>query len=207
MLEQDEFAITDPREISAILERRSWVTLVSATDSGPVVSHLPLLVDRSVDEIAVVGHLARADATVHSLGKHPVVIVAEGANGYVSPSWYRDGPFVPTWNFVVVHLHGRPELLDDAQTWQVLNDTCDHFEDARAEPWRMASVRAYAEELAPAVTGFRLVPTRVVAKAKLSQDKSPEIVERVIAALDCDPVHGNSELAEAMRRHLPPGIS
>ncbi len=201
MLEQHEFEITDPAQIRRLLDQHPWVTLVSATESGPLASHLPILLDQVSDEIAVLGHLARVDAESHSLGEHPVVILVEGANGYVSPSWYEDGPFVPTWNFVVVHLYGRPELLDAADTWTVLSDTCDHFEDARPEPWRMSSVREYAERLAPAVTGFRLVPTRIVAKAKLSQDKSPEIIERVISALDSDPVHGNRALAEAMRHH------
>ncbi len=202
MLEHPEFEITDPLEIKRLLGQQAWMTLVSTNEAGPVVSHLPVLVDHSRDEVAVVSHVARVDAGLHSLGEHPVVIIAEGANGYVSPSWYDDGPFVPTWNFVVVHLHGRPEILDTAATWQVLSDTCDHFEDQRPEPWRMSSVTAYAERLAPEVTGFRLVPTRVVAKAKLSQDKSPEIVQRVIDALDIDPVHGNAALARAMRERL-----
>jgi transcriptional regulator len=47
------------------------------------------------------------------------------------------------------------------------------------------------------VTGFRLTPARVVGKAKLSQDKPAELVDRVIAGLDDGP------LVAAMRAAHP----
>jgi transcriptional regulator len=55
------------------------------------------------------------------------------------------------------------------------------------------------------VVGFRLVPDRVVGKAKLSQDKPQEVAMRVVTALETDPVHGNRALAATMRHHLGPG--
>jgi len=132
-------------------------------------------------------------------------VIVEGPNGYVSPSTYRAAPYVPTWNFVVAHLHGRPEVLDGTETYRVLQRTVDHFEAGRPEPWRLDSVEDFARDLAPHATGFRLRPTRVAGKHKLSQDKPHEVAQRVVDAMDSGGPQGNPALAAAMRRVLVPG--
>lgn len=221
MLEQKTFELSDPRRVRELLRRHSWVTLVSHTPArGLVVSHLPVLVDDPPDGrdgavgtdgaastggreeqpgITLTGHLAAKDADLHELGEHDVVIVAEGPQGYISPTWYGETPHVPTWNFVVVHVHGRPELLAPEPAYTVLSDTVDHFERQFAEPWKLDLVGTYARRIAKGVRAFRLPATRVTAKAKLSQDESTEVVERLAAALTDDQPWAAPELADAMR--------
>lgn len=194
MLEQRTYAMTDVAELRAVVAAHGWATMVTATpDRGLVVSHLPIVVDPTRDGLVILGHLARTDATLHELGRHDTVLVVQGPHGYVSPRFYAGGPYVPTWNFVVVHLHGRPEPLDGDETYAVLDRTVDHFEQCQ---WRLDSVAAYAHRIAGGVTGFRLVPDRVVGKAKLSQEKPAEDVRGVVATLD----GVNPMLATAMRR-------
>jgi transcriptional regulator len=194
VLEQRIYAMTDVAELREVVAAHGWATMVTATpDRGMVVSHLPIVVDPTQDGLVVLGHLARTDATLHELGRHDTVLVVQGPHGYVSPRFYAGGPYVPTWNFVVVHLHGRPEPLDGDETYAVLDRTVDHFEQCQ---WRLDSVAAYAHRIAGGVTGFRLAPDRVVGKAKLSQEKPAEDVRGVIAALD----GVNPMLTTAMRR-------
>ena len=181
-----------------VIAAHPWATLVSGPPGDLTVSHLPVLPE--VEGTGVLGHLARADAEQHRLGTRDVVLVVQGPHGYVSPAFYRSGePSVPTWNFVVAHLHGRPDLLDAEQTYDVLERTVDRFECERPRPFRLASQAAYAQRIAPHTTGFRLVPTRVEAKAKLSQDKSVADRAGVREGLERDGVHGNAELASWMR--------
>jgi transcriptional regulator len=204
VLEQPEFRIDDPAQLRELVRRHPWATLVS--NAGElVVSHLPVVVDRDDTKgVTVLGHLARADAQLHELGDHPAVLIAQGPQGYLSASWYRDGPHVPTWDFVVVHLHGRPELLDDDTTLRVLDATVDHLEAGLPQPWRLDSVPDYARRLAPATTGFVLRPTRTVGKAKLSQDQAPHEVARLADALLAAEQAPNEQtrLAAAMRSAL-----
>jgi transcriptional regulator len=40
-----------------------------------------------------------------------VLVMFHGPHAYVSPSWYADPQSVPTWNYAVVHAHGRAALL------------------------------------------------------------------------------------------------
>lgn len=205
MLEQELFSLDDPHELRALIRSFGWVTLASdGGGSSPVVSHLPVVLDEDAEGLVVLGHLAREDAVLHRLGEREVVLVVQGPHGYVSPSFYTGGPYVSTWNFVVVHLHGRPELLDAGQTYAVLSDTVDHFESARPRPWRLSSVQEYAESLVPYVTAFRLTPTRVVGKAKLSQDKPVEDFRQVVTSLEEDPVHAAPDVAVAMRHLVGP---
>lgn len=204
MLQQRIHALTDPAELRALVDRNGWTTLVSTPSAGePVVSHLPVIVDDGAEELTVLGHLARSDAEEHELGEHEVVLVVQGPHGYISPSVYEAGPYVPTWNFVVAHLYGRPEVLDDAATYRVLSDTVDHFEAAAGSGWRLDSVTEYANRLAPHTTGFRLRPRRTIGKAKLSQDKPADVAARVVTALASAPhVPPHAALVGAMRTHL-----
>jgi len=199
MLEQPIYAWTGTdAELRALVAAHPWVTMISSTTSGLVVSHLPILPGSEGTDI--LGHLAREDAERHELGQSEVVVVVEGPHGYISAGWYVGGPYVSTWNFVVAHLHGRPRLLDAEQTYDVLDQTMQHFESARPEPFALEQVSAYAHRIAPYVSGFRLRPTRVVAKTKLSQDKPAADVAAVLRGLeDSTDVHSNYALAVAMR--------
>jgi len=205
MLQQPVYAWPGTnRDLTRLVATRPWVTMVSATASGPVVSHLPVVPDPAADPDdgpVVLSHLPVTDADEHELGTAPTVLVVQGPHGYVSAEWYVGSPYVSTWNYVVAHLHGTGERLDAEGTLEVLRLTQDHFESQRPRPFDLTSVDDYVHRLAPYVVGFRLRPTRVAAKAKLSQDKPAEDVAGVFRGLE-DPAEpfANPALAEAMRR-------
>jgi len=146
-LNNPHFAITDHAELADLVRNYPWATLVSAipqtatkdaaaTGTELVVSHLPVILDKSDDGpgLVVVGHLARADACLHQLGAHDIVLIVQGPHGCLSASWYSTGTHVSTWDFVVLHLHGRPSLLDGPDTLDVLSATVDHLEAGQPHP-------------------------------------------------------------------------
>lgn len=190
-------------DLTRLVSEHPWVTMVSATSRGLVVTHVPVVPDPEADPDAgpvVLGHLPVPDAEEHELGTAETVLVVQGPHGYVSAGWYAGGPYVSTWNYVVAHLHGAGERLDGAATLEVLRLTQDHFEHQRPAPFDLDGVADFVHRLAPHVVGFRLAPTRVTAKAKLSQDKSVEDVAGVLAGLE-DPAEpfAQPDLARAMR--------
>jgi transcriptional regulator len=192
------------RDLTGLVAEHPWVTMVSATSHGLVVTHLPVVPDPDADPEGppvVLGHLPVPDADEHELGTAATVLVVQGPHGYVSAGWYVGGPYVSTWNYVVAHLHGTAEPLDAEATLEVLSLTQDHFESQRPRPFDLGSVDDFVRRLAPYVVGFRLDPTRVDAKAKISQDKPAEDVAAVLAALE-DPAEPFAQpgLAAAMRR-------
>ena len=66
--------------------------------------------------------------------------------------------------------------------------------------WQAPNDPAFVERLERGTVGFRLTPTKVVAKRKLSQNKTLEVIETVIAQLSTEGPHANPALAAEMRR-------
>lgn len=207
MLVQRYYAMSGMSEVRRLVTAYGWAVL---TTSGLRAAHVPCLLDPEHDpggdseRLVILGHTARIDPASSDLGSgREVLIVFQGPHGYVSPSWYEDGPFVPTWNFMAAHVYGVPELLDGDEGLSVLERTVDHFEAARERPWRLVGDSLdHARRIASGTVPFRLRADRVEAKAKLSQDKAPEIQDRVIAALERPGPYRQPQLAAEMRRVL-----
>lgn len=203
MRQNPSFAMTDIAEIRRLIDLHPWVTLVSGAADGLVASHYAVLLDEGRDDLTIVGHVGRPDDLVHGLGERELLVVVQGPHGYVSPGWYGDVQAVPTWNFVSIHLSGIPELLSPEENLVVLDRLVARFEGRMPEPRLMRerpNDAAFVERLERGTVGFRLTPTRVVAKRKLSQNKTEEVVETVIAELSGDGPYANPGLAAEMRR-------
>jgi len=203
MRQNPSFTLADVAEIRRVIGANPWASVVSAADDGLVASHYAVLLDESRDDLTIVGHVGRPDDLIHGLGERELLVVFQGPHGYVSPGWYGDVPAVPTWNYTAVHLSGVPEILTDEENLLVLDQLVAHFESRMPEPrrmWEQPNDPAYVQRLAAGTVGFRLTPTRVVAKRKLSQNKSPEVIETVITALTAEGPYKNPALAAEMRR-------
>lgn len=203
MRQNPSFALADVTEIRRVVEENPWATIVSAGPEGMVASHYVVLLDESRDDLTIVGHVGRPDDLIHGMGERELLVVFQGPHGYISPGWYGDTPAVPTWNYTAVHLSGIPEILDDAENLEVLDRLVDRFEGRMPDPrrmWERPNDPRFVERLAGGTVGFRLTPTRIVAKRKLSQNKPAETVEAVIAALTDEGPYANPALAAEMQR-------
>lgn len=203
MRQNPSFTLADVAEIRRVVEGNPWATIVSDGDEGMVASHYAVLLDEERDDLTIVGHVGRPDDLIHGLGQRELLVVFQGPHGYISPGWYGDVPAVPTWNYTAVHLAGVPEILADEENLRVLDRLVDRFEQGMPAPrgmWMRPNDEAFVTRLSAGTVGFRLTPTRVVAKRKLSQNKPAETIETVISALDGDGPYANSALASEMRR-------
>lgn len=203
MRQNPSFAMTDPAELRRIIDLNPWATLVSDADDGLVASHYVVLLDDERDDLTVVGHVGRPDDLIHGLGEREILLTFQGPHGYISPGWYGDVQAVPTWNYVSVHLSGVPEILSDAENLRVLERMVDIFENRMPSPrgmWHLPNDDAFVTRLAAGTVGFRLTPSKVVAKRKLSQNKPAQTVDEVIAALEGAGPYADPALAAEMRR-------
>lgn len=191
--------MTDVGEIRRLIEQYPWVTLVSSGADGLVASHYAVLLDDARDDLTIVGHVGKPDDLILGLGERELLVVVQGPHGYVSPRWYGDVPAVPTWNFVSAHLSGIPELLEPEENLSVLDRLVERFEgeDGRGL-YRAPNDPAFVHRLAAGTVGFRLTPTRVVGKRKLSQNRPADVVETIIDGLSDGP-YANPALAAEMR--------
>ncbi len=197
------FLMTDVDEVRRLVTENPWATIVSHTAAGLVASHYPVLLDTTAggdDEIVLVSHVGRPDEVAHELGQHEVLVVFQGPHGYVSPAWYPPEQFVPTWNHVTAHCWGTPEILSDDENFRVLGELVDHFEQRMPEPVSLDVDQETARRIALGTVGIRIRVTRFDARAKLSQNKAPEVVERIIAGLRGDGPYASPALADEMAR-------
>lgn len=197
------FLLTDPDEVRRLIRENPWMTIVSPTASGLVASHYTFLLDEAAstgDDIVLIGHLGRPDEVNHELGQHEVMLIVQGPNGYISSSWYAPADIIPTWNHVTAHLWGTPEILTDDENLEALDRLTNHFEQHVAEPRGMHLDPEYSRRVARGTVGVRLRVSRFDARAKLSQNKSPEVVDRIVVALEGEGPYAHPGLAREMRR-------
>lgn len=202
MRDNPSFALDDPETVKQLIRDNPWARFITyVPGEGLIGSHYPVLVDEQDEGIVLLSHLGRPDEQKHQLGAHPMMVIVEGPHGYISPGWYEEQPNVPTWNFVVAHLHGTPEILTDAENLQVLDQLVEHFERPMPQPQLLhatAESSQYAHHMVTGTAGFRMRVQRFEAKEKMSQNKPAGTVRSVIDHLREPGVYSNPALADRM---------
>lgn len=194
------YVVTDPEVVKRLIRENPWATIVSNTASGLVASHYPVILEENAEGISIVSHVGRPDEKLHELGEHEVLVIIQGPHGYISPGWYDPTDYVPTWNHVTAHLYGTPEILSDEENFRVLEELVEHFEDPMPHPVHLSVDENGARRIAKGTVGLRLSVTRFDARLKLSQNKTPEVVDRIIDELQAGENYSNPDLAREMRR-------
>jgi len=195
------YLLTDPDEVKRLIRRNAWATYVSNTSKGLVASHYPTLLEETDDDsIVIVSHFGRPDERAHELGQHEVMVIVAGPHGYISPGWYPEGDFVPTWNHVTAHLYGVPEIVSDDENFAVLDRLVNEFEKRMPHPVSLDFDETEARRIATGTVGLRMRVTRFDARAKLSQNKPDDVRATIIEQLRGDGPYANSALAAEMQR-------
>ena len=197
------FVQSDVDEVKRLIRENPWATIVASTTEGIVASHYPVVLeDDPADPVAIVlvSHVGRPDERSLELGAAEVMVIVQGPHGYVSPGWYPAEQIIPTWNHVTAHLWGTPEILSDDENFRVLGELVDHFEKVMPEPSTLTLDEEGSRRVAKGTVGIRLRVTRFDARAKLSQNKAPEVVDRIVAALRGDGPYASPALADEMDR-------
>ncbi|BCT93969.1 hypothetical protein LYSHEL_29960 [Lysobacter helvus] len=198
------FADHDPAALDALIAQDAFITLVTVVDGVPTVSHLPVLYRRDGARIELRGHWAKPNPQSTHTG--PALAIVHGPHAYVSPSWYPDkeeASRVPTWNYVVAHLHGTLERLDDeASLAAIVSDLTAKHEASVGQAWEFEHERDSHRALLRGITGFRMLCDRVELKAKLSQNHPDANREAVIAQLGAQTSDASRAVARLMRATL-----
>ncbi|WP_029261455.1 MULTISPECIES: FMN-binding negative transcriptional regulator [Microbacterium] len=190
------YLMTDPDEVKRLIRGNPWATFVSPASTGLVASHYPALLIEDEEGIVIASHFGRPDDELHELGRHEVLVIIQGPHDYVSPSLYPPGDLVPTWNHVTAHLYGTPEILSEEENYAMLTQLTDHFENGQDHGRHLSEDEPGTRRAAKGTVGLRMRVARFDARAKLSQNKPPEVRENITARF----AETNSALASEMRR-------
>jgi transcriptional regulator len=140
-----------------------------------------LLVDPTAGVLR--GHIARENPQREHFASGAVVLaIFHGPHGYVSPSVYAEPKSVPTWNYVVVHAHGRARLVEDEPSLHaILDATVTRFD---ATGWRLTEDPDFLRRMLGAIVGFEIPIERLEGKWKISQNRPAGDVPGVIGWLE-----------------------
>jgi transcriptional regulator len=202
------FAAEDRAAISRLMHDHPFATLITPAAPEPHISHLPLLLSAGCEPHGtLIGHFARANPHWRNVAHVESIAVFHGPHAYVSPSWYAaPAKAVPTWNYVSVHAHGVIEVFEDPlESRQVLDALVQRFEGRREAPWTFAMPERERDLLVGAIVAFRMRIKRLDAKFKLSQNRSVEDRERVMAALRAEDYADATATAAWMEAYVRTG--
>jgi len=196
MYRPPHFREDDPKTLAAFVDAHPLAALIAATPSGLVANHIPLLRLQNSDGHTVFhGHVARANDLWRVAPAGSVVLaIFGGPDRYISPTWYptmtETGEVVPTWNYAVVHAHGRIRFNEDL-TWlrALVEALTDRHEAGQPTPWRVADApHDYLARMLRAIVGFEIAVERLEGKFKASQNRTESERVGVNAAFVADGV-------------------
>ncbi|MGE0798961.1 MAG: FMN-binding negative transcriptional regulator [Lautropia sp.] len=197
------FAEQRPEALHALIHDHPLGVLVTRGADGLDADHLPFEFDPKRGSHGVLtAHCARANPLWQQAAGAEVLVIFRAAEGYISPNWYpskhETHRLVPTWNYSVVHAHGRLAVHDDERFVRgvVARLTRQHEAD-EPKPWRMTdSTPEFIDSMLRAIVGLEITIERLVGKAKLSQNRAPA---DAAGAIDELAARGRHALADAMR--------
>ena len=208
MYNPPHFSVSEPGTLHRIIREHPLGILVTAGADGLDANHIPFEFDPAAGPAGLLtGHVARANPVWQQCaGGADVLVIFRGNESYISPNWYpskhETHRLVPTWNYEVVHAHGRLTVRDDERFIRgVLARLTRAHEAQEPRPWKMGDSPAdYIEGMVRAVVGIEIMITRLEGKSKLSQNREARDVQGAAQTLRA---RGQIALADAMASRKP----
>ncbi|SMG58680.1 FMN-binding negative transcriptional regulator [Paraburkholderia susongensis] len=182
-----------PEVLHRLIAEQPFGALITNGPNGLDANHLPFetqLISADGDAAAGTGdssrcvlraHVARANPVWQEAATHPeALVIFQGPAAYISPSWYpskhETHKQVPTYNYIVVHAHGRIVVHDDETFVRGLVARLTRkMEAGEPVPWKMGDAPAdFIAQMLGAIVGIEIEVTRLVGKWKLGQNKAAE---------------------------------
>jgi len=196
-----------PEALHALIAHNPFGTLVTHGKGGLDANHIPFLLLPEEGKLGVLhAHVARANPVWQDVADgDEVLVIFRAGDAYISPTWYpskqEHHKHVPTWNYRVVHAHGRITIRDDERFVRgvVARLTRTH-EASQPVPWKMSDAPAdFVDELLKMIVGIEIEITRLEGKLKLGQNREERDARGAGEALKAN---GQNVVGDAMLVYL-----
>lgn len=187
-----DFVAPDP---AAIVRQYPFALLVTTGAAGIYATSTPMFFETDAATDTVIGHLSRRNPHAPALAAgQDVLAVFAGPHAYVSSSWYAARPSVPTWNYVIAHVRGKIEPIDEpTHELDILRRTTELLERDNPQPWTLEQAPpGRVDFLLPLIRSFRIRVASIEGVTKLNQTHPPadrmRIIRRLLQRGDADSV-------------------
>lgn len=154
--------------------------LVVADEAGIEANHLPFRLNAEAGPFGTLEcHVSRNNPAWQCIADGGrVLVIFQGPNAYISPSWYPSkvdaGRVVPTWNYLAVHAAGPAQVIQDP-VWlkEHVRRLTDQHEAGRESPWSLDDAPGdFIDRLAAGIVGIEIRIDQLIGKLKASQNQS-----------------------------------
>lgn len=188
------------------IEQSKLATLVTADrQQGLAATHLPFRLVRDEGPVGTLyGHIAKANKQWKSDIQHDGLVIFQGADAYISPSWYAskpiDGKVVPTWDYESFHVYGSVEFITDKEKlYEIVSKLTGKFEPTHSQ-WKVTDAPdKYIDAQLRAIVGVKVTITKIDGAKKMSQNKDQANIESLSNGLASS---GNQEVANIVSSSL-----
>ncbi|MGM3278221.1 FMN-binding negative transcriptional regulator [Ralstonia sp. 24A2] len=186
-----------------LIAQNPFGSLVTHGKNGLDANHIPFLLLPEVGKLGTLhAHVARANPVWQDVANgDEVMVIFRAGDAYISPTWYpskqEHHKHVPTWNYRVVHAHGRITIRDDERFVRgvVARLTRTH-EASQPVPWKMSDAPAgFVDELLKMIVGIEIEITQLEGKLKLGQNRE---LRDALGAGEALKASGENVIGEAM---------
>lgn len=202
-----QFEESNVAVLHELIAQYPFGSLITGSDGGLDANHLPFVLETREQGLGVLHvHVARANPLWQAVADgDAVLVIFHAGDAYVSPNWYPSKHAthrqVPTWNYRVVHAHGRITIRDDEKYVRGLVGRLTRaHEAAQPQPWKMADApKDYLDAMLASIVGIEIEITQLVGKFKLGQNKDANDVRGAGEALRAS---GQDTIGTAMLAQL-----
>lgn len=199
----EHFSETSIDRLHQYITQHPFGTLITQGVDGLDANHIPFeLAADEGDMGALHAHVARANPLWQAVtDSDEVLVIFHAGDAYISPNWYPSKhefhQQVPTWNYIVVHVHGTITVHDDEQYVRGIVARLTHRHEAKQSiPWKMSDApKDYIDAQIASIVGLKIQITRLTGKSKLGQNKEARDIRGASEALKSE---GSLIIADAM---------
>lgn len=193
------FSQSDDQKVRELIMQNGFATILSFPEKQhPFINHLPLIFKNNEEKI-LIGHMAKRNPQWMHFKQNPqCTVIINGPHTYITPTWYKSGRDVPTWNYAVAHLYGKIELVERFEDQiDTLKQISAYYEKPNPNPWNFELPADLLDEasLTSAIISFKFHIEKVDAKFKFSQNRPKEDRDGVIEGL----AQRSDDLSKAVR--------
>ena len=186
---------------------RGFGIVVAHDGVRPVASHLPFVVQRDGPSAVVQCHVTRDNPLARLAdGQRQFLVVAAGADAYVSNDWYVTPDQVSTWLYQAVHLTGTARCLPRHANRRHGDDLLHKAERPLwpKTPWGLDTMEpGKRAAMLDAITTIEIAVEVVEGQCKLNQHKSDLDQIAVVQSLERFGNPSGQEIARRMRQVRP----
>jgi len=189
----------DKTKIVQFLKQNNFPAIVSHDGEKIIATHTPVeTIEHQDGSLKIYGHISKANPQWKTFGEQEVLLIFQGAHTYISPRWYNHVN-VPTWNYMMVHVYGKINMLAGDEVHALLSRLVQNH-----EPQAGYSLESLPEDFVQkeikGVAGFEVNVTRIDAAYKLSQNRDDESYQNIVTELEKREDADSAKVAEEMRK-------